>query len=435
MARQTVSLRAVASDRGGRPIQGRTVRWTVATASATIDEATGALTGIVSGTNSVTAEIDGVRQTVAFRVDPGIPQIAAVPFLWPAGAFKDLTGLIAQNFDEFDDWSPESHTGFDIRAPGGVAVRAAAPGWLVLVQERTSSLCHAKPCDHSLGNVVILGHQTTAGVVYSLYAHLQDNSLDFTRLRESSKLSSDCTANEASRRYSCLKGSVLVDRGEFIGTVGNTGSRGADPYPTHLHFEIRRFEWLGTTADDSGEYGYTPSSARSYGFADPVEYFHVVSARDAGVSVRPTTADSKLLMGPGALKADIGRNQYRALASSSAADIYTVTGFVDSQSGEPTCANGWYRLERQNNGATFYDVLDVSGRYDKGRVKAAWACKDDLTPATSGGDEWRAVLTWGGAPNDLDSHLTGPTAAGGRFWINYANIGNCSAAPFACLDE
>ena len=53
-------------------------------------------------------------------------------------------------------------------------------------------------------------------------------------------------------------------------------------------------------------------------------------------------------------------------------------------------------------------------------------------PATG---EWRAVLTWGGAPNDLDSHLTGPTAAGGRFWINYANIGNCSAAPFACLDE
>ena len=49
--------------------------------------------------------------------------------------------------------------------------------------------------------------------------------------------------------------------------------------------------------------------------------------------------------------------------------------------------------------------------------------------------EWRAILTWGGAPNDLDSHLTGPTATGGRFWINYANIGNCSVAPFACLDE
>lgn len=64
--------------------------------------------------------------------------------------------------------------------------------------------------------------------------------------------------------------------------------------------------------------------------------------------------------------------------------------------------------------------------------KSASAQVTVAIPATG---EWRAILTWGGAPNDLDSHLTGPTSTGGRFWINYANIGNCSVAPFACLDE
>lgn len=33
----------------------------------------------------------------------------------------------------------------------------------------------------------------------------------------------------------------------------------------------------------------------------------------------------------------------------------------------------------------------------------------------------RVILTWGTAPNDLDSHLTGPLAAGGRFHMNFAN--------------
>lgn len=58
----------------------------------------------------------------------------------------------------------------------------------------------------------------------------------------------------------------------------------------------------------------------------------------------------------------------------------------------------------------------------------------DLVMNPLGGGVARIVLTWGASPSDLDSHLTGPTAGGARFWRYYASPGNCQAAPFACLD-
>jgi len=47
----------------------------------------------------------------------------------------------------------------------------------------------------------------------------------------------------------------------------------------------------------------------------------------------------------------------------------------------------------------------------------------------------RIVLTWRSSPRDLDSYLTGPDGQGGRFLIAYYSLGNCLAAPFACLDN
>lgn len=41
-----------------------------------------------------------------------------------------------------------------------------------------------------------------------------------------------------------------------------------------------------------------------------------------------------------------------------------------------------------------------------------------VTPKLETG-EWRAVLTWGAYPQDLDSHLTGPNGYGGRFHVYY----------------
>lgn len=48
----------------------------------------------------------------------------------------------------------------------------------------------------------------------------------------------------------------------------------------------------------------------------------------------------------------------------------------------------------------------------------------------------RIVLTWRSSPRDLDSYLTGPQAnSTGRFVVWYGGSGNCSAPPYACLDN
>lgn len=48
----------------------------------------------------------------------------------------------------------------------------------------------------------------------------------------------------------------------------------------------------------------------------------------------------------------------------------------------------------------------------------------------------RIVLTWRQNPRDLDSYLTGPQAnSTSRFTVWYGGRGNCSAPPYACLDQ
>ena len=48
----------------------------------------------------------------------------------------------------------------------------------------------------------------------------------------------------------------------------------------------------------------------------------------------------------------------------------------------------------------------------------------------------RIVLTWRQLPSDLDSYLSGPIPnSTSRFLVSYSNRSNCSASPFACLDQ
>ncbi len=56
-----------------------------------------------------------------------------------------------------------------------------------------------------------------------------------------------------------------------------------------------------------------------------------------------------------------------------------------------------------------------------------------VSPAGAVG-QVRIVLTWRATPRDLDSYLTGPSGSS-RFTVYYGGQGNCSGAPFACLDQ
>ncbi len=57
-----------------------------------------------------------------------------------------------------------------------------------------------------------------------------------------------------------------------------------------------------------------------------------------------------------------------------------------------------------------------------------------LVPSALSADQYRFILTWGQDPQDLDSHLWGPTGVGQHFHVCFWNRGTLLAAPYAELD-
>ncbi|MGN0491477.1 dockerin type I domain-containing protein [Ruminococcus sp.] len=45
----------------------------------------------------------------------------------------------------------------------------------------------------------------------------------------------------------------------------------------------------------------------------------------------------------------------------------------------------------------------------------------EIKASAATGDKYEAILSWGGNPSDLDSHITGPTSSGGTFHVYYQN--------------
>lgn len=91
---------------------------------------------------------------------------------------------------------------------------------------------------------------------------------------------------------------------------------------------------------------------------------------------------------------------------------------------------------------TYQIRVSATGYADATRIVAVLpgrttTAQNVFVSPTGAVDLVRVVLTWGATPQDLDAHLTGPRAtAGTRFLIGYEfnTFGNCGADPFACLD-
>jgi hypothetical protein len=125
-----------------------------------------------------------------------------------------------------------------------------------------------------------------------------------------------------------------------------------------------------------------------------------------------------------------------------AADVALRAG-INATTGTPvatvtTDGTGSYRIEGVDAGT--YTVTATASGYTEGFrtgivVGASEIFNQDVTLSPVGsGDVVRIVLTWGASPSDLDSHLTGPLALGGRFHVYYAAEGSLTAAPWAALD-
>lgn len=93
----------------------------------------------------------------------------------------------------------------------------------------------------------------------------------------------------------------------------------------------------------------------------------------------------------------------------------TYTSSGDGSFVIPNVAAGYYTLQASKQGflAVSYDVVCLGSRVSPGQ--------DTATTPTLEPGQMRIVLTWGAEPSDLDSHLTGPNASGGRFHIYYSS--------------
>lgn len=136
------------------------------------------------------------------------------------------------------------HTGYDLTShTGSTTIYAAASGRVRTVSKET----YAND-NHYMGNVIIIDHNDGKGP-FTLYAHLA--SFDVIN-------------------------DVLVDTGDPIGEMGNTGcSLLPKPCGTHLHFEVNNWGLLGNLDDDLGpNWGYTPGLPNDYGYLNPLPYIN-----------------------------------------------------------------------------------------------------------------------------------------------------------------
>ena len=105
-----------------------------------------------------------------------------------------------------------------------------------------------------------------------------------------------------------------------------------------------------------------------------------------------------------------------------------------------TTGSGNYTFSNVSAG-TYTVFVRASGYADASKTGIAVGAQNTsnqnvfLSPTGAAGTV-RIVLTWRADPRDLDSYLTGPIASStSRFTVYYGSRGNCSASPFACLDQ
>lgn len=106
--------------------------------------------------------------------------------------------------------STSMHTGTDFAPRPGAEVASIADGIVVAVVNFDGNTLGSGTTENSAGTHIMIKHNIDGQEVYSLYAHLQYNSIP-------------------------LKAGDIVARGQFVGKVGNTGMSTA----AHLHLGIR----------------------------------------------------------------------------------------------------------------------------------------------------------------------------------------------------
>ena len=173
---------------------------------------------------------------------------------WTNGGSENLKN--DYNFHSGVDFAPN-------RNNQNLNVYAITKGEIVEIQTNDGK-------DHGLGNTIIIKHNLTNEIIYSLYSHLDSVKIN-------------------------LKEGSIVKSGEIIGTVGNSGQgcrnywrigpegcNQKSPSDTHLHLEIKKAGVLENPTGGevckkpNGEnrpcYGYMPDYPQKFGYLNPAEF-------------------------------------------------------------------------------------------------------------------------------------------------------------------
>lgn len=180
-----------------------------------------------------------------------------------------------------------------------------------------------------------------------------------------STIQSSCGLPNAKNRIFCGN-AVPVKAGSALGTVGGTGYGQNNYWTLHLHFEFKSFAHLGTSGNDSGEFGYTTSLPDQLGYYDPTMSLHVASGV-AGPVLLTLTQNASLLVGPGGS----GATSYRVVALLNKGDTFDARQFSGPTT-TPLCPKGWYEIAG-TDGTYFLDYLKP------GQIPAAWICAEYVT--------------------------------------------------------
>ena len=165
--------------------------------SAKEDDVEGAIDDLESEAAAMDKEIAALEKKLQEQLAASGGSITSEKgYLWPLSGYKNLSSLYAGRIDPFTG-RPATHTGIDIPAPKGTAIKAAKSGIVITSAYNRGGYGQYVVISHGNGNT-------------TLYAHMVPGSQK-------------------------VKVGDVVKQGQVIGQVGTSGR--STGY--HLHFEVR----------------------------------------------------------------------------------------------------------------------------------------------------------------------------------------------------
>ncbi|HEY3221058.1 MAG TPA: carboxypeptidase regulatory-like domain-containing protein [Gemmatimonadales bacterium] len=222
------------------------------------------------------------------------------------------------------------------------------------------------------------------------------------------------------------------------------GSTGSGIEGAVAHFSSNGVQVAQVTTGTNGSYE-TALSPGTYDVSAEASGYVGVTLYNASVSGTTTVIEPLVLVptspSPGGISGSIV--DARTGVGISGATVELRPG-MNAVSGAPlatTSSDALGQYEFSSLPANTYTVLVNATGYTTavrtGIVVGGSAVSGQNVALSSVGSstELRIVLTWGAQPSDLDSHLTGPTADGGRFHVYWIDRGSLTGAPWAALDH